>query len=712
MRSLLLFLILPAALLASLSDATWPQKQPSSRGTLVHYRPVIESWRDHRVLVVRQATSFLRNGETKRLFGSARIAIDTRVDAEAGTVTLGRRQLLGLDVPGLDDAMLARAAAWRVEHLDQDSVVVPTTQLLTWVDRDRARTTETKVVHPRPRVYLRTAPARLVLLDGPPVWFPTEADGVAILANSDTLVVRAGRRVYLHTSRGWVEAPSLAGPWAPRRGWPSVMLQLPPGGAFSHLQALFEEGPAEQDMEIVVSHHEVEMIRIDGPPRLEAIPGTRLQWVTNTEADLFTHPSRRGYFLLVSGRWFHIEGSDDLGEYVSQDLPEDFRRIPADHPRSHVLACVPGTSEAEDARLATEVPRYRTTAPGQVEFAPRFEGDGPRWRRIPGTPLDEATNTSQDVLRLGDRWLGCERGLWFESRTPGRSWQLVKELPVEIASIPVSSSKHRLTYIELTPLADGRVRTAVRGGYFGTFASGGVVVHGTGHEVHNTPAFYRDALRRIRSYYDEGAADPMSRSRPSLLEPFYQRTYGYGFQYDPTQALFRPTRSRFVATQAPRPRRAATAPLSREEHSGQTIYPAADGRLYRRGSDTAWERLGPTGWVPSEPPPSRPAGPPARAGRIGMLPPAPERQDPRPASSPPPPTPPATEAATAPEKPESRGGVKRIGAAKTPKIAEGYDAYRWTNKYEVRPPTWTITDPVPPPFGYYPQGQYPTLWIR
>jgi hypothetical protein len=495
------------------------------------------------------------------------------------------------------------------------------------------------------------------------------------------------------------------------------MLQLPTGGAFDRLRELFQEGPASPAPEVIVSHHEVELVQLDGPAQLQAVPGTRLRWVENTDADLFTHPSRGGYFLLVSGRWFHIEGRDDLGEYVSGRLPEDFQRIPEDHPRAHVLASVPGTREAEDAAIAASVPRFRTVAPGKVRFAPTFQGGSPRWRPIPGTKLQEATNAAQDVLRLGQRWLGCERGVWFESRNRGRSWRLLRKLPVEVHRIPPTSSHHRLAYIDLVALDDGRVRAEVRGGYFGTFASGGVVVHGTGHEVHHTPSYYRDALQRIRRYYDQGEADPLSASRPSFLEPFYQRTYGYGFRYDPRQVLFRPTRTRFAATRATRPREAApSSPLTSEESAGKTIYPAADGRLYRRGDTGGWERLGPSGWVASEAPPFLAAtkGPPARAGRLGVLPPEPEREHRSRPVQLHRPRPPATE-----EDPEDTdeaatptSGPKRIGGRPPPKIEEGYDAYRWTNKYEVRPPTWSITDPVPPPFGYFPPGQYPTLWVR
>lgn len=694
---------------AALSDARWPQKQETARGTLVLYRPVIESWDDRRVLIVRQATSFKATGEDHRHYGAARIAVDTEVDPARATVTLGRRQLLGLEVPSLDDAALARAAAWRQENLSQDAIEVPVTQLLSWVDRDQARVEETPIRSPRPRVFLRTTPTQLVVLDGPPLFVPTERDGVEVLANSDTLIVRAARRVYLHTGRGWLEAPTLAGPWVSWQGWPTALLDLPERGAFGQLRRLFEQGAHRPVPEVLVSHLDVELVQLDGPPEVRAIPGTSLGWVTNTDADLFTHSSRPGYFLLVSGRWFHLEGSDSLGAYVSHALPPGFRDIPPDHPRAHVLASVPGTSQARDAVLATGVPRFRTVTEDEARFAPSFVGDRPIWRRIQGSTLEEATNSSQDVLRLGDRWLGCERGVWFESRAPGRRWRLLRALPAEVATIPPASAKHRLAYIDVVELEDGRVRVAVRSGYFGTYASGGVVVHGTGYDHDHTRDFYRDVLQRIRRYYDEGAADPLAPSRPSLLEPFYEHTYGYGFRYDPRQALFRPTRTGFAATRAARPAAPAAPPaaaLSAAETAGQTIYPGADGRLYRRGEDGGWQRLGPEGWATSAAPPS--AARQTTPGRLGQLPPAPEREPAtrpvqvRPGSATP------TPEATPPPAP------KRIEGNKPPKIAEGYDAYRWTTQYSAPRPAWRVIGDGYPPGGwyppYYPTDGYPTQY--
>jgi hypothetical protein len=38
-------------------------------------------------------------------------------------------------------------------------------------------------------------------------------------------------------------------------------------------------------------------------------------------------------------------------------LPEDFKRIPVEHPRSRVLASIPGTPQATEAVLLAMVPR-------------------------------------------------------------------------------------------------------------------------------------------------------------------------------------------------------------------------------------------------------------------------------------------------------------------------------------------------------------------
>ncbi len=96
-----------------------------------------------------------------------------------------------------------------------------------------------------------------------------------------------------------------------------------------------------------------ELIQIIGKPVFAPVAGTSLLWVSNTESDLFRHQATGAFYYLVAGRWFSAPSLDGPWTFTALKLPEDFKRIPPEHPRSRVLASVPGTDQATEAVLLT-----------------------------------------------------------------------------------------------------------------------------------------------------------------------------------------------------------------------------------------------------------------------------------------------------------------------------------------------------------------------
>ena len=63
------------------------------------------------------------------------------------------------------------------------------------------------------------------------------------------------------------------------------------------------------------------------------------------------------FYYLVAGRWFKAASLDGPWTFATPTLPEDFKKIPVEHPRSRVLASVPGTPQATEAVLLATIPR-------------------------------------------------------------------------------------------------------------------------------------------------------------------------------------------------------------------------------------------------------------------------------------------------------------------------------------------------------------------
>ncbi len=80
-------------------------------------------------------------------------------------------------------------------------------------------------------------------------------------------------------------------------------------------------------------------------------------WVSNTDADIFRLGAKGPVYFLVSGRWFTAPDFAGPWKFASLELPEDFKRISLEHPRSRVLASVPGTPQAAEAVVLANVPQ-------------------------------------------------------------------------------------------------------------------------------------------------------------------------------------------------------------------------------------------------------------------------------------------------------------------------------------------------------------------
>ena len=256
---------------------------------------------------------------------------------------------------------------------------------------------------------------------------------------------------------------------------------------------------------------------VQGSPELAPIAGTPLLWVTNTESDLFYDAAGPAYYFLTSGRWFRAATLEGPWEYASSTLPEDFQRIPADHPRAHVLAAVPGTREAEDAVLLAAIPRTAEVKRGEAKAEVTYVGE-PEFVSIPGTTVSYAKNTPSDVLRVGDRYYLCLQGVWFVSASPQGPWQAADSVPQEIYTIPESSPKYNVTYVRIYDSTPTTIVVGYTPGYYGAFVYGGVVVWGTGYYY---PPYVAVGVVAVPVYW--GA-------------PYY--TYGASAWYNPATGIY------------------------------------------------------------------------------------------------------------------------------------------------------------------------------
>ena len=179
---------------------------------------------------------------------------------------------------------------------------------------------------------------------------------------------------------------------------------------------------------------------IDGRSQLPAVEGApTLLWVNNTESDLFRMGRNGDFYFLVAGRWFKAASLDGPWTFATPTLPDDFKKIPVEHPRSRVLASVPGTPQATEAVLLASIPRTARVNKKELK-APdvSLPAASPRFKAIEGSQGRPAGGEHRQGHRQVRRPLLHVlpgRVVHVEARPTG-PWEVASTIPQEIYTIP------------------------------------------------------------------------------------------------------------------------------------------------------------------------------------------------------------------------------------------------------------------------------------
>ena len=217
-----------------------------------------------------------------------------------------------------------------------------------------------------------------------------------------------------------------------------------------------------------VSIQPAEMILLTGKPSYLAVQGApQLLWVNNTESDLFRMGLTGPVYVLVSGRWFSAPDFTGPWTFATPAMPEDFKKIPLEHPRSRVLASVPGTRQASEAVLLAQIPQTARVAKTVQAPEVAYQGGAPQFQPIETTTVQRAVNTDKDIFKVGDLYYMCFQGVWFMSKAPTGPWVVTGDVPTEIYTIPVSSPSHAVTYVTVEESNDDAVVFATAAAFTG-----------------------------------------------------------------------------------------------------------------------------------------------------------------------------------------------------------------------------------------------------
>ena len=370
----------PAAAAPAPVDGGWPRIYDlPSGGSILLYQPQIASWDQQKHIVAFSAVSHRGKAADKPAVGTIKFEADTKVSVADRLVSFANMKIVEASFQTLSKEQVQEVTSQVDRQMPGDDRVIALDRVLANVDKSGLviKNVEGVKADP-PTIFFSKTPAVIVNLDGDPIWSPIKDNDLkyAVNTNWDLFQYAPSNTYYLRNNDTWLKtADVMKGPWAPAGTLPGSFKNLPPDDNWKDVKAALpgKAVAASAVPKVFSSNLPAELILLTGEPKYSPVTGTGLQWVSNTESDVFRMGTTGSVYYLVAGRWFSAPDFTGPWTFATPSLPEDFKKISLEHPRSRVLASVPGTDQAAEAVLLASIPqtarvnRKETKAP-EVDF--------------------------------------------------------------------------------------------------------------------------------------------------------------------------------------------------------------------------------------------------------------------------------------------------------------------------------------------------------
>ena len=468
-------------------DGGWPRSYDASSGAkIVLYQPQVSSWEGQKRMVAYSAVSYLPKDAKEPTMGTVKVQADTNVALEERLVSFAVLEVTEANFPTLQKWQTQEIVSTITGAIPKEERVIALDRVLAAVDKSQVvpKNVENVKCDP-PRICTSTRPALLVVTDGAPVWGTINGNSLRFVVNTNWDLFQEGTSdsYFLRYDKVWLKATDLKGKWTPATTLPPSFSSLPDAdwqdvkGTLTGKKIAASKVPA-----VILSEEPAELILLDGNPDYEPVAGTGLLWVSNTESDVFRMGKDGAFYYLVAGRWFSAPALEGPWTFATPSLPDDFKKIPAEHKRSRVLASVPGTPQAAEAVLLAQIPQTARVNKKEVKAPEVSYQEAPKFEPIGETKVERAVNTDKNVLKVGETYYLCYDGVWFSAPAPEGPWTATASVPGEIYTIPVSSPAYAVTYVTVVEdnPDDDWIEYSCTAGYWGLMTAWGCCVWGSG----------------------------------------------------------------------------------------------------------------------------------------------------------------------------------------------------------------------------------------
>ena len=188
---------------------------------------------------------------------------------------------------------------------------------------------------------------------------------------------------------------------------------------------------------IVVSETPLQLLSIDKEPVRARIEATSLEFVVNTNWNVFFSSLDERWYVLNDGVWQTNNYLSDGGWTITDKLPADFARLAANDEWREVQESLP-------ARLPETPP---TPFMISLQMTELIQLDGsPRLTAIGTTGIFYVRNTDSDLFKFEGRWYYLVSGRWFSNNNLTGPWQSAKNLPAAFSRIPADHKKGHVLF--------------------------------------------------------------------------------------------------------------------------------------------------------------------------------------------------------------------------------------------------------------------------
>jgi hypothetical protein len=482
----------PPAALAS----GWPMEFQIEDKKVSIYPPQVENWSGDRIKE-RAVVSVETKASSKPIFGTVSIAAKTNVNPKSRRVSFEQIRWSQARFPTAPELSALSIKALK-QH--QDDILKPVSleslQSSLAITRVESQVKGVSLRNGPPKIVTTRTPLFLVQVDGAPVLRDSGVPNIMRVINTRALLLfdSSKGRYFIYMGDRWMDALTLRGPW--------IESDQPPAGleeakkiAVDQKQVDLLNDPSSPLMKQIakknvpqpyISTEPTEILETEGKPEFQSISGTRLLFVSNTESNIFLDTNdkkEQSYYVLLSGRWYRAKSLEGPWRYVPADtLPREFAKIPETHRKGAVLAAVPGTREASEAKVNNQVPTTAKINRNQAGLEIQYDGP-PQFEPVEETSMKYAVNSRTPVIQVEpNQYYALQSGVWFRSSSPDGPWAVATRVPAVIYTIPPSSPLYYVTYVRVYDSTPDSVIVGYTPGYLGTYCcSDGVVVYGTGY---------------------------------------------------------------------------------------------------------------------------------------------------------------------------------------------------------------------------------------